>query len=112
MRNTEEINQDITKKIKENVVSEMSQLYILGYSQGNRDGYSKALNDIKVPDRSLKEPMSPQEFQIKMLDIMNMCGDTPEEAHSSMDELMCTLLISLGYQDGIDVFNSQERWYS
>lgn len=59
----------------------------------------------------LKSPfMSPDEF----LEKMKKCFDneSPEWGHINADNLMCDLLRKLGYGDGIDFFEKQERWYS
>ena len=46
-----------------------------------------------------------------MLDIFLAARD-PEGRHDEMDKLMCKLLRELGYGDGVDVFERQEKWYS
>lgn len=51
------------------------------------------------------------EFYEKMMEIKEKCKGDPELCHIRMDELMCELLIDLGYESGVDVFNSIERWY-
>lgn len=32
--------------------------------------------------------------------------------HCDMDDLMCKLLISLGYKDGIEIFKNFRKWYT
>jgi len=34
------------------------------------------------------------------------------KGHERMDELMCYTLRSLGYGEGVDIFEDSERWYS
>ena len=106
--------QDNIGEIKENVMNEMSSIYSLGYSQGNHDGYSKALDDASKSIQKLDDvkTLSPQEFNLEMLRIKNESGDSPEEAHSRMDDLLCNTLVALGYGAGIEVFKNQEMWYS
>lgn len=35
-----------------------------------------------------------------------------EAEHGSADEVLCALLISLGYQDVIDEWEKVEKWYA
>ena len=55
--------------------------------------------------------MNPEEFKNEMI-IIREVYDSPEEFHIFADELMCELLRELGYGDGIDIFDNQEKWYS
>lgn len=43
-------------------------------------------------------------------DLINS-GDT-EIAHSNADDILCQLLISLGYQDVVDAWNKIDKWYA
>ena len=52
------------------------------------------------------------EFYEKMMEIKEKYKGDPELCHIRMDELMCELLIDLGYESGVSVFNSIERWHS
>ena len=53
--------------------------------------------------------MTPEEFAARMED----CGKgDPEGDHSRADDLMCELLESLGYQDGVKLFRNMEKWYA
>lgn len=52
------------------------------------------------------------EFYEKMAEIRAIYKGDPELCHIKMDELMCELLIKLGYEAGVNVFNSIDRWYS
>lgn len=59
----------------------------------------------------LKSPfMSPDEFLERMKEYASC--NYPEEFHLNADGLMCDLLRKLGYGEGIDFFEKQERWYS
>ena len=60
---------------------------------------------------SNKKPTPRNVFHGKMLDIFLAARD-PEGQHDEMDKLMCELLRELGYGDGVDVFERQEKWYS
>lgn len=56
--------------------------------------------------------MSPEEFKEEMKNIENTFSDDPEERHYEMDDLMCRVLESLGYSEGIDIFTNSMRWYA
>ena len=68
--------------------------------------------------------MTPEEFAQKMQEITDaeekvvsaigiafMYHNT-EYAHKIADNLMGTLLKSLGYGDGIEIFEEMEKWYA
>lgn len=61
--------------------------------------------------------MKSNEFKEKMEEIIksNMLpvyGFDNEAAHISADNLMCELLIQLGYEEGIQIFKDMPKWYS
>lgn len=56
--------------------------------------------------------MNPEEFYEKMLQLKNDFGGDEEEVHINMDNLICELLSTLGYGDGVDVFDETNKWYS
>ena len=39
-------------------------------------------------------------------------NNDPELNHISADELMCDLLCSLGYDEGVEIFKNMMKWYS
>lgn len=53
---------------------------------------------------------TPKEFKTAM-ELASISGNT-EEMHIDMDDLMCNLLIELGYGDGIEVFKNTNKWYA
>lgn len=55
--------------------------------------------------------VSPMEFKARMAAIEKNAADS-EAAHTAADELMTTTLRSLGYGEGIDIFDRLEIWYS
>lgn len=58
-------------------------------------------------------PMSPDVFANRMLVIRQELGSRDEEwCHSKMDNLLCELLIELGYEEGIKIYQAQEKWYA
>jgi hypothetical protein len=54
--------------------------------------------------------MSPEVFAEKMKNIFKNY-DT-EMAHVEADELMAEVLSSLGYEEGVKIFLSKEKWYA
>jgi hypothetical protein len=56
-------------------------------------------------------PMSPDEFKSRMRWIYRVPVDV-ESAHVAADNLLCELLRSLGYGDGVTVFEESPKWYS
>ena len=65
-----------------------------------------------TPDEKSVDQFSPEGFKTRMANIFYSAGDDPEICHGKMDDLMCELLRHLGYGDGIDIFESAERWYA
>lgn len=53
-------------------------------------------------------PMTPEEFKQAMTDAIEY---GIEEDHITMDDIMCNLLRSLGYGEGIDIFENTDKWY-
>ena len=56
--------------------------------------------------------MTKEEFYHKMLAIEEQYGSDEEKFHIESDELMCNLLIELGYGQGIEVFLDTPVWYA
>lgn len=59
-----------------------------------------------------KNPMTPEEFERKMREISDEDENDTESAHRMMDSLMCSLLETLGYSDGVKVFCETYKWYA
>lgn len=57
------------------------------------------------------KPLSPVDFAMQMKGIEDTNGDE-EQLHIAMDELMCNLLDSLGYKDGVAIFRRAYKWYA
>jgi len=57
-----------------------------------------------------KMPMSPKEFCDEMKRLAK--DDYTETWHINADDLMCSLLRTLGYEDGVEIFESKPKWYS
>lgn len=54
--------------------------------------------------------MTPKEFAEKMQLIVD--EENTELGHIEMDNLMCELLKSLGYEEGAEIFDNALKWYS
>ena len=54
--------------------------------------------------------MTPEEFKEKMDEIRAIGYE--EDCHIYGDKLMCELLRSLGYGDGVEIFEKMPKWYS
>lgn len=82
------------------------------------EGIDKMREQYKTPE----QPISPYKFKELMQSIndykykgvysYNDEITSPESSHYTADALMCDLLSSLGYEDGIDIFRSMNKWYS
>lgn len=55
--------------------------------------------------------MTPEEFENQIKEIFKGNYDI-EEAHFEADCLMTGLLISLGYQKGVEIFDTADKWYA
>lgn len=56
--------------------------------------------------------MTPEEFKNKMELVNEEYNNDNEEKHVHMDNLMCDLLSSIGYEEGIDIFIDADKWYA
>jgi hypothetical protein len=58
--------------------------------------------------------MSNKEIQeiIKELNELSMYSGDTEMNHECADDVLCNLLIDLGYQDVVDAYNEIDKWYS
>lgn len=58
----------------------------------------------------MENVMTPEEFATKMRELSDS-GDL-EGAHVEMDDLMCEILKSLGYGEGVEIFENTDKWYA
>jgi hypothetical protein len=56
--------------------------------------------------------MTPDEFAEKMREIKKCYGHDRENRHWEMDGLLCDMLKSLGYAEGVEIFEDTEKWYA
>jgi len=57
-------------------------------------------------------PMTPRDFAEAMLAIVREHSGDSEAQHGWADELMETLLRSLGYEEEITIFEGMRKWYA
>lgn len=60
-------------------------------------------------------PMAPEEFKQAMAEAYRNyyeIKNDEELVHGAMDCIMCDLLRSLGYGEGIDIFDNTPKWYA
>lgn len=57
------------------------------------------------------EMISPKEFAEKMGQIAEEKDDT-EVCHVKMDDYICEVLRTLGYEEGVKIFEDTPKWYS
>ena len=56
--------------------------------------------------------MTPEKFKLEMNELATSSGLDEEDRHRRMDALMCEVLRSIGYDDGIDIFEVTNKWYA
>ena len=59
-----------------------------------------------------KPPITPAEFCRKMKEIEDNDNLDTESAHGDADDLMCSLLEALEYDQGVKVFRGMDKWYA
>ena len=56
--------------------------------------------------------MDPDVFKNTMNELAVSTSLDKEDRHRKMDALMCEVLRSIGYDDGIDIFEETSKWYA
>ena len=58
--------------------------------------------------------ITPHEFKNRMLFLEQEYGNgkDEEEFHREADYLICEIMKSLGYEEGIEIFERNPKWYS
>ena len=56
--------------------------------------------------------MTPEKFSESMSHLLSKHSGDPEAFHSCADDLICELLNSLGYGEGVNIFLDAEKYYS
>lgn len=77
-----------------------------------RDNYKQLSIWDYLSQQQKNDILTPDEFENKMKAIVFNNDYGIDDCHIEMDSLMCSLLESLGYQKGIEIFCSTEKWYS
>ena len=60
----------------------------------------------------MDKPLTPEEFAEQMMDIAESDRYDQYSGHVAGDDLMCDLLKSLGYEEGVQWFESMDKWYA
>lgn len=55
--------------------------------------------------------ITPKEFENRMKEVLDENKEWIEGGHEDMDALLCEVLKSLGYEDGIDLYLNADKWY-
>ena len=58
-----------------------------------------------------KKKITPKEFKDLMQKIIDSSND-PESNHGDADNLLCEVLTSLGYDEGVKIFEQMDKWYA
>lgn len=56
--------------------------------------------------------MTPEEFAEKIKAAINKYGNDAESMHEVTDEIMEEALMSLGYEEGVELIRNTMRWYA
>jgi len=56
--------------------------------------------------------MLPGDFKAVVAQIIKDYGDDPEVCHVHLDNFLESLLIELGYGEGIELIGGTKRWYA
>lgn len=56
--------------------------------------------------------LTPKQFKEEMERLEREYSDDPECRHGAGDDLMCNLLRSLGYGEGIEIYDNWTKWYA
>ena len=81
----------------------------------NREHAASVQKHEASPKTPTNAPMTPEEFTAKMREAYEthwMKEEDEKMVHVVMDGIMCDLLRSLGYGEGVDVFDETPMWYS
>ena len=60
----------------------------------------------------IDKPLTPEEFASEMTDLATKYKGDQEVMHMEMDALMGRQLESLGFSEGVSVFDSAPKWYA
>lgn len=65
--------------------------------------------------RRKQNPLTPEQFANEMTKIHKdylIDQEDEEVCHIEMDNLICNMLIDLGYEDGVYIFEHTKKWYA
>lgn len=58
-----------------------------------------------------EKPLTPEEFKEAIKKEIETNGDE-EGRHSTLDRMLCDLLTSLGYGEGVKLYDDADKWYA
>jgi len=56
--------------------------------------------------------LTPEEFAIRMRLLVEKHSADVEVFHIKADDLLCSMLCELGYDDGVNAFMDAPKWYA
>ena len=56
--------------------------------------------------------MTPQEFHDAMIALDEKYAGDKETLHARADDLLCKVLTELGYEKGLLVYETMDKWYA
>lgn len=83
----------------------------------SKSAKTKSTEKAGVPKKTPKKVappkvMTPTEFKAEVDRLAGAHDGDPEACHDRTDKLMESVLVSLGYEDGVRTIRGLERWYS
>lgn len=67
---------------------------------------------IKAKATKVPKVMTPKEFAEEIKELALKFSDDPEVMHGKMDDLLCEVLNSLGYKEGVKAFKVSDKYYA
>lgn len=59
-----------------------------------------------------KKAPTPEEFKNEMKKILERYEDDPEMFHAAADDYICSVMETLGFEEGIQIFENADKWYA
>ena len=59
-----------------------------------------------------KQGPTPEEFKNEMKKILEQHHNDKETFHVAADEYICDVMKALGFEEGIQIFENADKWYS
>lgn len=59
-----------------------------------------------------KRVPTPEEFKTEMKKILEQYEDDEEMFHVAADNYICSVMETLGFEEGIKIFENADKWYA